>query len=89
MTCPICDQKPMNCDCSETERDQFDELEDLQEENEEIRRSTEGIETLFLSLHYAVVEFISGRFAREDLEKTRAKVFSDYEESSRDAVPNP
>lgn len=30
MTCPICDQKPANCDCSAVERTQFEELEELQ-----------------------------------------------------------
>lgn len=29
MTCPICDQKPMNCDCTETEKRQWSEIEDL------------------------------------------------------------
>lgn len=31
MTCPICDQKPMNCDCSETERRQYSEIADMEE----------------------------------------------------------
>ena len=44
MTCPICDQKPMNCDCSKTEREQFDELEDLQIENEALRERIEAME---------------------------------------------
>ena len=29
MPCPICDQKPMNCDCTETERRQHQEIEEL------------------------------------------------------------
>jgi hypothetical protein len=29
MTCPICDQKPINCDCTETERQQHAEIEEL------------------------------------------------------------
>jgi hypothetical protein len=29
MTCPICDQKPMNCDCTEKEKRQWSEIEDL------------------------------------------------------------
>jgi hypothetical protein len=29
MPCPICDQKPMNCDCTETERRQWPEIQDL------------------------------------------------------------
>lgn len=31
MTCPICDQKPMNCDCSATERRQYSEISDMEE----------------------------------------------------------
>lgn len=31
MTCPICDQKPMNCDCTETEKRQYSEICDLEE----------------------------------------------------------
>lgn len=29
MACPICDQKPANCDCTETEKRQWSEIEDL------------------------------------------------------------
>ena len=29
MACPICDQKPMNCDCTETEKRQWAEIEDM------------------------------------------------------------
>ena len=31
MTCPICDQKPANCDCTETERRQYSEIADMEE----------------------------------------------------------
>lgn len=31
MPCPICDQKPMNCDCSESERRMHAEIEELEE----------------------------------------------------------
>jgi hypothetical protein len=31
MPCPICDQKPMNCDCTDTERRQYSEISDLEE----------------------------------------------------------
>ncbi len=31
MACPICDQKPMNCDCTDTERRQYSEISDLEE----------------------------------------------------------
>jgi hypothetical protein len=32
MPCPICDQKPMNCDCTEAERQMYAETEDLREQ---------------------------------------------------------
>jgi hypothetical protein len=31
MYCPICDQKPMNCDCTESERRMHAEIEELEE----------------------------------------------------------
>jgi hypothetical protein len=31
MPCPICDQKPMNCDCTEAERQMYAEIEELRE----------------------------------------------------------
>ena len=31
MTCPICDQKPMNCDCSPRERAMYLELQELED----------------------------------------------------------
>jgi hypothetical protein len=30
MTCPICDQKPANCDCTPNERRMHSEIEDLE-----------------------------------------------------------
>lgn len=35
MACPICDQKPMNCDCTETEKRQWSEIQDLRLTDEE------------------------------------------------------
>ena len=35
MTCPICDQKPANCDCTETEKRQWSEIEELRLTDEE------------------------------------------------------
>jgi hypothetical protein len=32
MPCPICDQKPLNCDCTEAERRMYAEIEELQEQ---------------------------------------------------------
>jgi hypothetical protein len=37
MGCPICDNKPANCDCTATEREQFDEIESLQAEIARLR----------------------------------------------------
>jgi hypothetical protein len=37
MACPICDQKPMNCDCTETERRQFAEIAELEEQVASLR----------------------------------------------------
>lgn len=36
MTCPICDQKPMNCDCTPTEREQHSRVEELEAEIERL-----------------------------------------------------
>jgi hypothetical protein len=32
MACPICDQKPMNCDCTPEEKRQWLEIEELNDE---------------------------------------------------------
>jgi len=37
MTCPICDKKPMNCDCTPEERRMHSENEDLQDEVTRLR----------------------------------------------------
>ena len=37
MPCPICDQKPANCDCTPEERRQYSEIEDLEGEIERQR----------------------------------------------------
>ena len=37
MACPICDQKPANCDCTAEERRQYGEIEDLEYEVERLR----------------------------------------------------
>ena len=37
MSCPICDQKPMNCDCTETERRQFAQIEEQEAEIARLR----------------------------------------------------
>lgn len=49
MTCPICDQKPINCDCTDRERRMYRELNDVQElllTDEERAALTRAIETL-------------------------------------------
>ena len=37
MACPICDQKPMNCYCTEAERRQYAEIEELEEQVASLR----------------------------------------------------
>jgi len=39
MGCPICDNKAANCDCTATEREQFDEIESLRAEIIKLRES--------------------------------------------------
>ena len=44
MSCPICDQKPANCDCTPKEREQHSEIEHLtltDEEQEAVRWAAE------------------------------------------------
>jgi len=37
VSCPICDQKPMNCDCTPGERRMHAEIEDLEEQISRLR----------------------------------------------------
>jgi hypothetical protein len=37
MGCPICDNKPANCDCTAKEREQFDEIQSLQSQIARLR----------------------------------------------------
>ncbi len=37
MACPICDQKPMNCDCTQEEKRQWLEIEGLRDEVASLR----------------------------------------------------
>ena len=54
MTCPICDQKPMNCDCTETERRQFAEIAELEEQVARLRLTDEEREAIErLAIHCA------------------------------------
>jgi chromosome segregation ATPase len=46
MGCPICDNKPANCDCTATEREQFDEIESLRAEIARLREERRSISTL-------------------------------------------
>ena len=43
MYCPICDQKPMNCDCTPEERRMYAEIEDLNEQVPRWIRTTEEL----------------------------------------------
>jgi len=46
MACPICDQKPMNCDCTETERRQYAEIAELEEQVASLRLTDEEREAV-------------------------------------------
>ena len=46
MACPICDQKPMNCDCTETERRQFAEMAELEEQATSLRLTDDEREAI-------------------------------------------
>jgi len=46
MACPICDQKPMNCDCTEAERRQYAEIEELEEQVASLRLTDEEREAI-------------------------------------------
>jgi hypothetical protein len=56
MACPICDQKPMNCDCTETERRQFAEIAELEEQVASLRFTDEEREALHWFAHYGLPE---------------------------------
>ena len=43
MACPICDQKPINCDCTAEERRQYAEIEDLEGEVDRLRAERQWI----------------------------------------------
>ena len=51
MACPICDQKPANCDCTETERRQWSEIEDLRLTDEEREAVEWASKTLCVGWH--------------------------------------
>lgn len=46
MPCPICDQKPANCDCTAKERRQYGEIEDLEYEVERLRAENAKLRAL-------------------------------------------
>ncbi len=43
MGCPICDNKAANCDCTATEREQFDEIESLRAEITRLRKERDTL----------------------------------------------
>jgi hypothetical protein len=47
MGCPICDNKAANCDCTATEREQFDEIESLRAEITRLRKERRQREALW------------------------------------------
>ena len=46
MPCPICDQKPINCDCTEAERRQYAEIAELEEQVARLRLTDEEREAV-------------------------------------------
>lgn len=44
MSCPICGNKPANCDCTPAERDHDERLEALEAENAELKQRLEVVE---------------------------------------------
>jgi hypothetical protein len=73
MGCPICDNKAANCDCTATEREQFDEIESLQAEIARLReerrwvsvgeRLPEGLSMVLAFINGEVMEatFVGGK----------------------------
>ena len=51
MSCPICDQKTANCDCTAKEREQRLEIEELQEEVERLRITESEREAIDAAMH--------------------------------------
>jgi len=52
MTCPICTNKPMNCDCTQADRD----LYDLQEEHEAQGEMVERLKAAIIWWHKHLME---------------------------------
>ena len=50
MACPICDQKPMNCDCTPEERRQYGEICDLEEEVVTLRLTDKEREAIEMAI---------------------------------------
>lgn len=53
MTCPICDEKTINCDCTPRERAMYRELQDLQESSSVVLTDDERAAIKWFS-HYGV-----------------------------------
>lgn len=73
MTCPICDQKPMNCDCTDRERRMYRELNDVvelrltDEEREAITEAAALMEEMWdKDPGPAMVATLRGLLARHD-----------------------
>ena len=47
MTCPICDQKAMNCDCTSLERAYADRIDELEAEMAKLREELDTMRRLF------------------------------------------
>jgi hypothetical protein len=51
MSCELCGQKSMNCDCTQRERDQADHIEHLESQLEQLQAALE--KSVKLQSHYA------------------------------------
>jgi hypothetical protein len=93
MGCPICDNKPANCDCTATEREQFDEIESLQSEIDRLREerrwvesqvviSRETFDKVVAALsHYTIVANEDGEeFSDEEVIDARDSILRDAEQ---------
>jgi hypothetical protein len=63
MTCPICDKKTANCDCTALEREQFEQLQNAQIEQDLIEEEAfkrGGKDMLnYTSSHWAIQKIIT------------------------------
>jgi hypothetical protein len=66
MACPICEQKPMNCDCTAQERRLYAETQDLEEEVERLRSENARLTTWCHARVRYIAWFSQGTLFRAD-----------------------